>query len=442
VFNKATTAGSLLNTDRLVHDKTVALNSRFDDYISDPSGQGAAIAVAAYCFRGHISPPLQFGLVIVLTSMESDFTKLAPIKRSTRRGYLSVLAGTGAWFNEKGVAIGKRRYPTLYNAIANADMRDAFAQVIAMCDIYDERIRQHWRFTTATGWVANSPWPTPHLLEKRFKAFLSDEWEGRMLLYSLLHVSSSLFTLNKSVDGLEYGDKGRYVGDVLLYREWRSSLPRLWRGAFDSIPTYIRNLLTKDSVIKQGSPAVAIRRGQIITDDMTNAELGDVMERGKRAKRDVTGMHPKHHIVSWFGPRSAKYGSSDHKGLDFHADLGTPVYSVASGRIVDVYHKDGPVRKWDKKKKKWALKSTWGHAVVLLTDTGAAYRYAHLLRPVVKKYDRIDRAGILIGYTGKSGTVDPHFHFEYMPDGSLMGQRDPLSDPLRRWTQVFLPSNS
>jgi murein DD-endopeptidase MepM/ murein hydrolase activator NlpD len=86
-----------------------------------------------------------------------------------------------------------------------------------------------------------------------------------------------------------------------------------------------------------------------------------------------------------------------HGGADFRADIGTPVYSTANGKI-----------------RYSGLKGTLGR--IIIVDHGFGYEtlYAHL--STVAKDIRIGNEvtrGMLIGYSGNSGlTEGPHLHYE------------------------------
>lgn len=83
-----------------------------------------------------------------------------------------------------------------------------------------------------------------------------------------------------------------------------------------------------------------------------------------------------------------------HNGLDLKAQLNTPVYAVADGKVMNARYNN-----------------SYGYYVAL--DHGKyGTLYAHLLRYDVAEGDNI-RAGDIIGYSGSSGdTTGPHLHFE------------------------------
>ncbi len=92
--------------------------------------------------------------------------------------------------------------------------------------------------------------------------------------------------------------------------------------------------------------------------------------------------------------------SALHEGLDFPANVGTPIYSAAGGVVVsqEVHPQYGNLVEVD-------------HGNDLLT------RYAHVSRSFVKKGDLIKRGQKIaeVGNTGRS--TGPHLHFEVLVRG-------------------------
>lgn len=90
----------------------------------------------------------------------------------------------------------------------------------------------------------------------------------------------------------------------------------------------------------------------------------------------------------------------DHKGLDFTADVGTPVYATGDGVVKIAY-----------------FSGSFGN--VIFVDHGYGYetRYAHLSRFNVKKGQKIKR-GDVIGFVGNTGlSGGPHLHYEVLYNG-------------------------
>ncbi len=89
-----------------------------------------------------------------------------------------------------------------------------------------------------------------------------------------------------------------------------------------------------------------------------------------------------------------------HTGLDFPADIGTPVRAAAGGLVQGI--------EWHPE---------YGHLVVLDHGGGLSTRYAHLSRALVAAGDLVKR-GQTIAEVGNSGrSTGPHLHFEVLVEG-------------------------
>lgn len=89
-----------------------------------------------------------------------------------------------------------------------------------------------------------------------------------------------------------------------------------------------------------------------------------------------------------------------HKGLDFTAPHGSPVYATGDGRVDNSYQS-----------------SSFGNVVYLNHGFGFETRYAHLSKYIVMPGDKVKR-GQIIGYVGNTGTsVSDHLHYEVLFNG-------------------------
>ena len=101
----------------------------------------------------------------------------------------------------------------------------------------------------------------------------------------------------------------------------------------------------------------------------------------------------------------------DHKGIDFAANEGTPVYAVKDGYAAYCIEKD----------------ETFGNYIILTHDTGKMSSvYAHLSSICVNQYDFV-RKGDIIGYVGHTGmATGSHLHFEIRQGGVAQDPRTKL----------------
>ncbi|MBK5278117.1 MAG: M23 family metallopeptidase, partial [Bacteroidia bacterium] len=89
-----------------------------------------------------------------------------------------------------------------------------------------------------------------------------------------------------------------------------------------------------------------------------------------------------------------------HKGLDFTAPKGSPVYATGDGKVEYAEHS-----------------ISYGQVVYLNHGYNFQTRYAHLSQFIVARGEKVKR-GQVIGYVGNSGlSVSDHLHYEVLYDG-------------------------
>ena len=114
------------------------------------------------------------------------------------------------------------------------------------------------------------------------------------------------------------------------------------------------------------------------------------------SNEDLTYLHTtygmrKHPILGYW---------REHKGLDFTAPQGSPVYATGDGTIDEAHFSD-----------------SYGQVVYIDHGFGFETRYAHLTEFIVKKGERVKR-GQIIGYVGNTGlSYSTHLHYEVLFKG-------------------------
>jgi murein DD-endopeptidase MepM/ murein hydrolase activator NlpD len=122
-------------------------------------------------------------------------------------------------------------------------------------------------------------------------------------------------------------------------------------------------------------------------------------------------------ISSVFNPRRVHPLSGRvraHKGVDYAAPTGTPIYAAGDGRIEFAGRKGG-----------------YGNAVIIDHGRGITTLYGHMSRfGKAARGGRAVKQGELIGYVGSTGaSTGPHLHYEYRVKGV---HKDPSTIPLPR----------
>jgi murein DD-endopeptidase MepM/ murein hydrolase activator NlpD len=99
-----------------------------------------------------------------------------------------------------------------------------------------------------------------------------------------------------------------------------------------------------------------------------------------------------------------------HRGIDYYAPKGTPVYSAGDGTVI-----------------RSAYSSANGHHVFVKHANSIETKYLHFTRRAVKKGQKV-KQGQTIGYVGSTGlATGPHLHYEFVVNGV---HRNPRTVPL------------
>jgi murein DD-endopeptidase MepM/ murein hydrolase activator NlpD len=107
-----------------------------------------------------------------------------------------------------------------------------------------------------------------------------------------------------------------------------------------------------------------------------------------------------------------------HRGVDYVAPLGTPVFASGDGRVIaSSYNKAN------------------GNYIFIQHGGGIITKYLHLQKRKVKKGMRVTQRQT-IGTLGSTGySTGPHLHYEFLVNGSHKNPRNlvlPPSDPVKK----------
>lgn len=115
-----------------------------------------------------------------------------------------------------------------------------------------------------------------------------------------------------------------------------------------------------------------------------------------------------------------------HRAIDFAADTGTPVETVADGTVV--------FSGWS---------GAYGNYIKIRHGGGFETAYAHLSKIYVSKGASV-RQGDVIGAVGSTGrSTGPHLHYEMYKDGQLvhpLETKTPAGEPISETMQIVLDS--
>lgn len=170
------------------------------------------------------------------------------------------------------------------------------------------------------------------------------------------------------------------------------------------------NLIFKDQVVEQYK-RIAKLKAQLSIQDLSFDTLSKYAEARDWTWSHIPAIQPVSHkdldhLSTVFGMRMnpVLHRMMPHKGFDFMANKGTPVYATADGKVI------------------LARMTFGGFGNQIMIDHGNGYktRYAHLQRGhafAVKQGDVVKR-GQLIGYMGSTGrSAGTHLHYEVLKNG-------------------------
>jgi murein DD-endopeptidase MepM/ murein hydrolase activator NlpD len=196
----------------------------------------------------------------------------------------------------------------------------------------------------------------------------------------------------------------------------------LYRAIFhaDPIPSTIRNSgfggvdryqhlrgLPSSDLIIQSTQKLDLISKQIYIQSNSFDEIVSMAKQQKHRIECVPSIQPVankslKHVASGYGMRiDPIYGSRRfHAGMDFTANIGTPVYATGNGRVVHVDWKQG-----------------YGKCIIVEHGFGYQTLYAHLNAYKVRLGQQVSR-GQQIGEVGNTGkSTGPHLHYEVHVQG-------------------------
>jgi murein DD-endopeptidase MepM/ murein hydrolase activator NlpD len=181
------------------------------------------------------------------------------------------------------------------------------------------------------------------------------------------------------------------------------------RAGFGGINRY-KNLEGYDNstLIIETSKRLDILQKQIVVQSKSLDEIAILAKEKEKLLAAIPAIQPVSNkdltrMASGYGMRTDPFTKARkmHKGMDFTAPRGTPIYASGDGKVIR------------------ADSGSSGYGKHIRIDHGFGYvsLYAHLYKYNVRKNQKVKR-GDLIGYVGNTGrSVSPHLHYEIKKDG-------------------------
>ena len=241
----------------------------------------------------------------------------------------------------------------------------------------------------------------PFILSPKEKA-LKRELVNMELQFELLN--KKMGQAQKVLSELEERDNAIYR----VYFEANPISEEQRKAGFGGINRY-KNLegFDNSNLIINTSKKIDILTKQIVIQSKSLDEIAILAEEKEKLLKAIPTIQPVKNqdltrMASGYGYRSDPFTKARkfHKGMDFTAPRGTPVYATGNGIV------------------KRADRRSSGYGRHIRIDHGFGYvsLYAHLYKYAVKKGQKVKR-GDLIGFVGSTGRSQaPHLHYEIIKD--------------------------
>ena len=199
--------------------------------------------------------------------------------------------------------------------------------------------------------------------------------------------------------------------DNAIYRVYFEANPiseEQRKAGFGGVNRY-KNLegFDNSNLIISTSKKIDILTKQIVVQSKSLDEIAILAEEKEKLLKAIPTIQPVKNedltrMASGYGYRSDPFTKARkfHKGMDFTAPRGTPIYATGNGVV----------------KRADSRSSGYGRHIRIDHGFGYVSLYAHLYKYAVKKGQKVKR-GDLIGFIGSTGRSQaPHLHYEIFKD--------------------------
>lgn len=169
------------------------------------------------------------------------------------------------------------------------------------------------------------------------------------------------------------------------------------------------NRLGENELVKSLSSQLNSLSARVSNQSESYNEIEEMVNNKEKLLASIPAIQPindkdLNSVASGFGYRidPVYKVSKFHKGLDFAAPQGTPIYATANGRIKSADREEGG----------------YGNHVVINHGYGYETLYGHMVKIKARKGQQVKR-GEIIGWVGSTGkSTGPHCHYEVHKNGN------------------------
>ncbi len=183
------------------------------------------------------------------------------------------------------------------------------------------------------------------------------------------------------------------------------------QAGFGGVNRYkdLENINNSDLILANAKKIDKISK-QLVIQSKSLDEIVQLAEEKEELLKTIPAIQPVQNedltrVASGYGMRMhpiLKYRRM-HNGMDFTANVGTPIYATGDGTVTKV-----------------GLGSGYGKMVIIEHGFGYKTYYAHMSKYNTKGGRKVKR-GEIIGYVGNSGlSAGPHLHYEVWKNGQVM----------------------
>lgn len=239
---------------------------------------------------------------------------------------------------------------------------------------------------------------------------LSLSKENQILITQLQNTKSQIYSLEESLAALQESDNEMYrsvLGMPKIGEEIQMGV-----GGTDVYESF--DLLSEEAsrILRETQSTLDKLERQTGRQTLSFEEIKAAFNANREKMHHLPAIRPINGVLlSGYGVRVHPVYNRRrmHDGVDFRADVGTPIYATGDARVRSA-----------------GRNGTYGNLLILDHGFGYESRYAHLsgFAQGVRAGATVKR-GELVGYSGDTGlTRGPHLHYEILKDGEHV---DPLN---------------